>query len=43
MPNRVCEEGNVTVFWNQAVRADREVRANRPDILIKTKKRKHVH
>jgi hypothetical protein len=28
---------------NQAVHTDREVTANRPDIIIKTKKRKHAH
>ena len=29
------EEGDVTVLWNQAVHTDREVTANRPDIIIK--------
>jgi hypothetical protein len=28
------------VLWNQAVNTDKEVTANRPDIIIKTKKRK---
>ena len=32
------EEGDVTVLWNQAVHTDREVTANRPDIIIKNKK-----
>ena len=27
---------------NQAVHTEREVTANRPDIIIKTKKRKHA-
>ena len=36
----MCEEGDVTVLWNQAVHTDREVRANRPDIIIKNKKEK---
>jgi hypothetical protein len=36
----VCEEGGVTVLWNQAVYTDREVTANRPDIIIKNKKEK---
>jgi len=36
----VCEDGNVTVLWNQAVHTDREVRANRPDIIIKNQKEK---
>jgi len=38
MPKPVYEEGDVTVLWNQAVHTDREVKANRPDIIIKNKK-----
>jgi len=34
----VYEEGEVTVLWNQAVHTDREVIANRPDIIIKNVK-----
>ena len=40
MPMAVCEKGDVTVLWNQAVHTDREVTANRPDIIIKNKKEK---
>ena len=40
MPKPVYEEGDVTVLWNQAIRTDREVTANRPDIIIKNKKEK---
>ena len=40
MPKSVYEEGDVTVLWNQAVHTDREVTANRPDIIIKNKKEK---
>ena len=40
MPKPVCREGDVTVLWNQAVHTDREVTANRPDIIIKNKKEK---
>ena len=36
----VDEEGAVTVLWNQAIHTDREVTANRPDIIIKNKKEK---
>ena len=36
----VCGKGDVTVLWNQAVHTDREVTANRPDIIIKNKKEK---
>jgi len=31
VPKPVCEEGDVTVLWNQAVHTGREVAANRPD------------
>ena len=34
------EKGDVTVLWNQAVHTDREVTANKPDIIIKNKKEK---
>ena len=34
----VFEQEDVTVWWNQAVHTDREVTANRPDIIIKNKK-----
>ena len=40
MPKSVYEEGDVTVLWNQAVHTDREVTANRQDIMIKYKKEK---
>jgi len=36
----VCENGDVTMLWNQAVHTEGEVTANRPDILIKNKKEK---
>jgi hypothetical protein len=34
----VCQNEYVTVLWNQGVQTDREVLANRPDIIIKNKK-----
>jgi len=40
MPKPVCEDGDVTVLWNQAVHTAREVTANRTDIIIKNKKEK---
>jgi hypothetical protein len=40
MPKPVCEEGDVTALWNQAVHTDREVTTNRPDIIIKNNKEK---
>ena len=38
----VCDQKDVTVLWNQAVHTGREVIANKPDIIIKNKKRKHA-
>ena len=40
MVKRVCEEGDVTVLWNQAVHKDRKVTEKRSDIIIKNKKEK---
>ena len=40
MSKPVYEKGDVTVLWNQAVHTDREVTANRPDIIIINKKEK---
>jgi hypothetical protein len=34
----VCEEGEVTVLWNQAVYTEREVTATRPNIIIEKTK-----
>jgi hypothetical protein len=39
-PKLVCEHEDVTVLWNQGVRTDREVTADRPDIIIKNTKEK---
>jgi len=36
----VWEDGDVTLLWNQAVHTDREVTANRPDMIIKNKTKK---
>ena len=36
MSKPVCE-GDVTVLWNQVVHTDREVTANKPDIIKKKK------
>jgi len=43
MPKPVYEEGDVTVLWNKAVHIDREGTANRPDIIIKKKKKENMH
>ena len=40
MSKPLFEEVDVTVLWNQAVHTDREVTANKPDIIIKNKKEK---
>jgi hypothetical protein len=36
----VCQHKDITVLWNQGAQTDREVLANRPDIIIKNKKDK---
>ena len=38
IPKPVCEDGDVTVLWNQALHTVRKVTANRPDKIIKNKK-----
>jgi len=43
MPKPMYEQENITMLWNQAVNTDREVTANRPEIIIKNRKRKHAH
>jgi len=40
MQRQAYEEGDVTVLWSQAVHTDREMTANRSDIIIKNKKEK---
>jgi hypothetical protein len=40
IPNPVCQHEDITVLWNQGVQTDREVPANRPDIIIKNEKDK---
>ena len=42
IPEPVYEEGDVTVLWNQAVHTDREAAENRPDMIIKNKKKKRT-
>jgi fructose-1,6-bisphosphatase/sedoheptulose 1,7-bisphosphatase-like protein len=36
----ITEHEDVTVLWNQGIKTDREVVANRPDIVIKNEKDK---
>ena len=40
VPLKRIVQADVTVLWNQSVHTDREVTANRPDIIIKNKKEK---
>jgi hypothetical protein len=39
----ICEREEVRVFWNQGVHTNREVTENRPDTIIKNKKRENMH
>lgn len=34
-PPQVCDNGEVTVIWNEQVQTDRTILANKPDIIIK--------
>jgi hypothetical protein len=36
-PKPVTELEDITVLWNQEIQTDREVLANRPDIIVKNK------
>jgi hypothetical protein len=40
IPEAVCQHEDITVLWNQGIQTDREVLANRPDMIIKNKKDK---
>jgi hypothetical protein len=40
IPKPVCQHEDITVLWNQGVKTDREVLANKPNIIIKNKKDK---
>ena len=42
-PKPVYEEEDVTVLWNPAVHTDREVTANRSDVIIKNNYGKHAY
>jgi hypothetical protein len=33
IPKSVCQHEDITVLWNQGIQSDREVLANRPDII----------
>jgi hypothetical protein len=41
-PKPVCEHADRKLLWNQRVRTDKHVMANRPDIIIKNKKGKNM-
>jgi hypothetical protein len=43
IPKPVTEYEDVTVLWNQGIQTDREVLANRPDIIIKTRRIKPTY
>ncbi len=39
-PQTVTESDDVTILWDMPIHTDREIKANRPDIVIKDKKEK---
>jgi hypothetical protein len=42
-PKPVHEQEDVTVLWNQGVQTERELTANMPDVIIKTKNIKQAY
>ena len=40
-PQTVTEKDNITVLWDTPIQTDGEIKANRPDIVIKNKKEKN--
>jgi hypothetical protein len=40
IPKPVTEHDDITILWNQGIQTDKEVLANRPDIIIKNKEDK---
>ena len=41
-PQTVTEKDNITILWATPIQIDREIKANRPDIVIKNKKEKKL-
>ncbi|KAF2902349.1 hypothetical protein ILUMI_03840 [Ignelater luminosus] len=41
-PQPVVEARETIIMWNKQIQTDREIRANKPDIVIKQKKRKEM-
>ena len=39
-PKTITENGKVTILWDMPIHTDREIKANRPDIIIKHKTKK---
>ena len=41
-PNTVTENDEITILWDMPLQTDREISANRPDIIIKHKTKKDI-
>ena len=39
-PNTAAENESATILWDMPVHTDKEIKANRPDIIVKDKKDK---
>ena len=39
-PQTVTERDNITILWDMPIQTDREIKANRPDIVVKDKQEK---
>ena len=42
-PNTVTEYDECTILWDMSLHTDREIKANRPDIIVKDKEQKQCH
>ena len=39
-PKTVAENNEATILWDMPIQTDREIKANRPDIVVKDKKQR---
>ena len=42
-PNTVTENDECTILWDIPIHTDREIKANRPDIIVKDKEQKQCY
>ena len=42
-PNTITENDECTILWDMPIHTDREIMANRPDIIVKEKEQKQCY